>query len=206
MAARCPSSRWRAFGAVEEDHVPVPVADQVVSEPAGGVEVVEQDRVRGDPALVAVHQHHREAVVPGLELRQQPQRRRQDHPAHVLVAHQVETGGLPFRVLVRVAEDHAQLVAESHVLHRPAHFREERVADVGHHQADGAGVAGAEPARGQVRTVAQAPHGLQDLAPRGLADRGPAAQHPRYGRHGNAGQVRDILDVDQCVPPAVGMM
>ena len=92
-----------ALGPVDEDDVPMTVGNEMVREPVGRIEIVQQDRIRLDAALVAVHKDDGKPVARGREVRQQLEGGRQDHPAHLLVLHQLKAGGLLARILVRIA-------------------------------------------------------------------------------------------------------
>src|SRR5690606_10489890 len=81
------------------------------------------------------------------------------------------------------------------VLDASNHRGEERVLDVRDDRGPDPGVLAAQRAGRAERHVAEVHRGLVDLGGERLADAARAVQHPRHGRRGDTGRLRDVGDL-----------
>ena len=119
--------------------------------------------------------------------------RRDDQPVHAARHQQLDLPLLGLRVLIRVRYD--DLIAERPQLARHArrHLGEERVHQIGDHEAHHVSAPRDQAARNPVRLVVQLARALDDFLARFFTDIAVASQRLGYGHQRHAQVVGDVL-------------
>ena len=187
--------RRRRGVAEQPDDAAMALGDEMIDQQPGGFRVVDSHDVLRPRRPGAVDQHDGEVEVHRAELLRHRARRRVDEPGDSLFLHQAQVHRLARRVLVGVAQHDPHVGAIGGVLHRPAEGGEERIADVGDDQPDGARSAASAAAAPRDWAIAGRLHRRLDLLLEIGADRS-VGEHARHGRRRDARHAGDVLDPD----------
>nr|WP_296799200.1 hypothetical protein [Variovorax sp.] len=193
-AARAARAPGDLGGAVDQRHAPMPALEQKARGGGRAGRMVEAHRRELALRIVAVEQHHADAL--GLEAAQDRQvgmRGRDQDAAHALRLEGLEDPALGLRVLVRAADDQRGLARRGHSLDALDHLAPEGIGHVEHDHADGLADAGLKRARRAVHAVARGRHDAHDLLAR--FRRHQVRTVDRVGDRGlrDADELRDVL-------------
>jgi hypothetical protein len=148
---------------------------------------------RRDALDLAVEEHKRGLFGDGAHLVVVHARAAQHHAVHLLghLADEAQLGG---RVLVAVGEEHGEVVLAGPGLDTVEHAGEERVAQVGDHDAEKAGPRSRGPVRTAGGVVAELARGGQDPAACLVFHQVRRGEGPRHGGDGDVRPSGDVVD------------
>ena len=163
--------------------------------------VVHPDEIRRQAGKTPVDQHVGPfAFLDAPERLHGPLRGGDNQRVHTAGKHLVDLLPLQFRALFGRGNQQAVALDAQRAGKALGHFGEERMHQIGNHQADGERAAGNQGASRQVRLVVQLLHSLEHALPGFIADVLVIPEDLRDGHDGNAEIPGDVLHSDGHAP------